>query len=124
MVPMSEESYGFLLPEAAEHYASGHEAERLYRSDGPLERERTREIALRHLAPAPGDILDVGGGAGVHAYWLTSLGYRVQLIDALPLHVGLALVGSKEFPGLQLESAAVGDARNLSNPDDSVDAVL
>jgi len=62
-------------------------------------------------------VLDVGGGAGVYAAWLAGLGYRVHLIDALELHVELAL----EAGGF---GASVGDARKLPQADASQDAVL
>jgi SAM-dependent methyltransferase len=121
---MSEESHGYLLPEAAQHYALALEAGRLFRDDGVLERERTREIALRHLPPAPADVLDIGGGAGVYAYWLAALGYRVHLVDAMPLHVEQAKGGSDEFPGVSLVSVELGDARALRHAGASADTVF
>jgi 2-polyprenyl-3-methyl-5-hydroxy-6-metoxy-1,4-benzoquinol methylase len=41
----------------------------------------------RYLPPSPADVLDVGGGPGVYASRLAHAGYRVNLIDLLPLHV-------------------------------------
>ena len=98
-------------PEILRHYAdSFSESDRL--GDG-VERSRTQELILRYIPTAPAVVLDVGGGPGAYAAWLTDLGYEVHLIDPVPLHVEQA----KAIPGLA--SAEVGDARSLSRPDAS-----
>ena len=76
-----------LPPEILAYYAAAREAERLSLGHGPLEAERTRELLLRHLPPAPGVVLDVGGGPGAYACWLAGCGYGVHLVDSAPLHV-------------------------------------
>ena len=48
---------------------------------------RTLELFERFLPSPPADILDVGGGPGVYAAILARQGYRVELIDLVPLHV-------------------------------------
>ncbi len=99
------------------HYAEVDEGQRLFRSGhGRLELERTRELLQRHLPPAPTDVLDVGGGTGVHAAWLALRGYRVHLVDPVPEHVRAAAVDGV--------TAEVGDARSLGQANASVDAVL
>lgn len=110
--------------EMAAHYADGYEAARLTRGAGQIERDRTRELLTRFLPPAPAVVLDVGGGPGGHALWLARLGYRVHLVDVLPLHVELAQRASEAQPDAPLASVALGDARALDWPDESVDAVL
>ena len=104
-----------------QHYASGYEAGRLASGTSQLELLRTRELIARHLPPPPGVILDVGGGPGIHALWLASLGYDVHLVDIVPLHIeqARAAQGSNS-----LASATVGDARALDAATESVDAVL
>jgi hypothetical protein len=52
------------------YYALGFEKGRLDEDYFPLERARTQELILRHLPPAPGVVLDVGGAAGAYAFWL------------------------------------------------------
>jgi len=100
------------------HYRQCNEAARLTRAGhSRLELERTRELLIRFLPPTPARILDVGGGTGVHAAWLTTAGYRVQLVDAVPEHVETAL-------SYGTFGAALGDARRLVEPDASVDGVL
>ncbi|WP_411144847.1 class I SAM-dependent methyltransferase [Streptomyces sp. x-80] len=107
-----------LAPEITEYYANtGNEAERLTTSaDGRLELLRTQELLRRCLPPAPAMVLDVGGGPGTHATWLTEDGYRVHLVDPVPRHVAEAkAVGC---------TAELGDARKLAAADASYDAVL
>jgi len=104
------------------YYALGGERDRLDESYFPLERERTRELVLRHLAPPPGVVLDVGGGAGAHALWLAERGYEVHLVDPVPLHVEQAEEASRATG--RLASARVGDARRLDFADGSADAAL
>jgi SAM-dependent methyltransferase len=108
-----------------QYYELGNEADRLARSaQGRLEFERTQEIVLRALPPAPAVVADIGGGPGRYALWLASLGYRVVHRDIVPLHVQqVAEAASAAGVGAAIESA-VGDARSLDLADASVDAVL
>lgn len=110
--------------EILDYYALGLERGRLEESYFPLERARTQELILRHLPPAPGIVLDVGGGAGAYACWLAGLGYAVHLVDPVALHVEQALEASRERPAAPLASARVGDARRLGFVDAGADAVL
>jgi ubiquinone/menaquinone biosynthesis C-methylase UbiE len=80
-------------------------------------------LVRRHLPPPPARIIDVGGGAGVHARWLAGAGYSVHLVDPVPLHVEQAEQASAAQPQAPF-TAAIGDARDLAEHDESVDAVL
>jgi SAM-dependent methyltransferase len=84
---------------------------------GRLERERTKELLLRFLPPAPARVLDVGGGPGVYASWLASLGYDVTLVDPVARH-------REEASAHATFAVEDGDARALTAPDASADAVL
>jgi SAM-dependent methyltransferase len=106
------------------YYALGLEQGRLDADYFPLERARTQELVLRHLAPAPGVVLDVGGAAGAYAFWLAEAGYLVHLVDPVPLHVEQALTTSEARTGGRLASARIADARSLPFADRSADAVL
>jgi ubiquinone/menaquinone biosynthesis C-methylase UbiE len=118
------DSHAPLTTEMETYYAEGREADRLASGYCRLERERTQELAQRYLPPPPGEVLDVGGGAGAYAYWLAGLGYTVHLVDAMPLHVEQAERAAREHPAARLASIRVGDARRLEQADESVDAVL
>jgi ubiquinone/menaquinone biosynthesis C-methylase UbiE len=107
-------------PTIREYYERGEEFDRLAGEfpSGPLELARTQELILRQLPTGPLDILDVGGGPGVYAEWLTTLGHRVHLIDPISLHVDQALARCPDL------TAREGDARALDQPDRSCDVVL
>ncbi|MFC0430139.1 bifunctional 2-polyprenyl-6-hydroxyphenol methylase/3-demethylubiquinol 3-O-methyltransferase UbiG [Kutzneria buriramensis] len=97
------------------YYERDEEDGRLGQGVGLLELVRTKELVRRHLPPAPASIVDVGDGTGVHARWLAELGYDVDLVDPVPLHVGRAA----EIPGV---TAVLGDARKLDAADESYDS--
>jgi len=107
-----------LPAEIVAHYAGGGEQPRLGGGTSRLEFARTRLILHRSLPAPPAHILDVGGGPGAYAQWLTDEGYAVHLVDAVPMHVEQAQAASNGY------TAALGDARNLQEPGASADAVL
>ena len=104
-------------------YELGMEAERLASGTGALELARSQELLLRHLPPPPADVLDVGGGPGVYSSWLALLGYRVRLIDPVPLHVAQAMLVGRSQPDHPFD-AIIGDALRLEEPEGQWDAVL
>ena len=110
--------------EVAAYYAQGLERERLDGSAGALELVRTQLLLERYLPAPPAVVADVGGGPGRYAVWLAQRGYRVHLVDPVPLHVEQARASARGRPGAELASAEVGDARALELAAASVDAVL
>jgi ubiquinone/menaquinone biosynthesis C-methylase UbiE len=110
--------------EVAAFYSLGLERERLGEGAGVLELLRTQAVLERYLPKAPAVIADVGGGPGRYAFWLAERGYRVHLIDPVPLHIEQAREAFNSRAGLSLEGAEVGDARNLRLSSASMDAVL
>jgi SAM-dependent methyltransferase len=98
------------------HYDEGREQARLTAAPS-LELLRTQVILRRRLPAPPARVLDVGGGAGVHAAWLADAGYRVHLVDPVPLHLEQAAAHG----GF---TTALGDARELAEDDGSVDVTL
>ncbi|MEO8186231.1 MAG: hypothetical protein ABI580_02570 [Burkholderiaceae bacterium] len=67
-----------------EYYKRATEETRLERGRYVLEKARTQELIRRYLPRAPATVLDVGGVAEAYAFWLTHLGYDVQLVDLSP----------------------------------------
>lgn len=107
-----------------EFYSQADEASRLGTGWFQLEHARTQELIRRYLPPPPGTIIDAGGGSGVYACWLASLGYQVHLIDPVAKHVEQARIASAKQSGHPLASAEIGDARHVPHPDQSANAVL
>jgi ubiquinone/menaquinone biosynthesis C-methylase UbiE len=111
-------------PAIESHYDTGYERSRLFREGrASLEYVRSLELLERLLPQPPAQLLDVGGGPGTYATPLARLGYQVHLVDPVALHVEQALeaAGSDAAAAFTAER---GDARNLSEPDESQDAVL
>ena len=107
------------------HYEAGvrPEDDRLRSGTGRIELLRTQELIRRHLGDrGPQRVLDVGGASGVHAAWLATDGHEVHLIDPVPRHVEQATARAQAAP--KPFTAALGDARQLSEADASVDLVL
>lgn len=113
-----------LLPrEIQEHYLKTQEWQRLSSGQGELERLRTHTIFTRELPSAPAVVFDIGGGAGVHAFWLAQLGYQVHLIDPVELHLEQAR-SHEAASGVALASIGCGNARMLEIASGISDAVL
>jgi ubiquinone/menaquinone biosynthesis C-methylase UbiE len=111
-------------PAIASHYGTGYERSRLFPGGSPsLEFARSMELLERLLPEAPAQVLDVGGGPGTYAAPLARRGYRVHVVDPVPLHVEQALLAARAGPAAGF-TAALGDARELAEPDESHDAVL
>lgn len=83
---------------------------------GRLEFDRTQSFIRERLRPGS-RVIDVGGGAGVHAVALAALGHEVLLVDPVPRHVEAARAHGTV-------AAVVGDARSLPTEDHSFDAAL
>jgi ubiquinone/menaquinone biosynthesis C-methylase UbiE len=110
-------------PEIQEHYLKVQESQRLLSEQGELEKLRTQAILASHLPLAPAHVFDVGGGAGVHAFWLAEQGYQVHLIDPVELHLEQARCQAAAS-GVALASISLGDARKLDMSSGIADAVL
>jgi len=124
-MPASEEPTPSLPREILDWYTHSYrEADRLTKGLGLLERVRIQELIVRHIPAPPAVICDVGGGTGVHAFWLAGLGYTVHLLDAVPIHIDHAQRVAERPDSPRLASIKVGDARHLAYPDESADVVL
>ena len=111
-------------PALAAHYNAGVERGRLVANGEPgLELARTLELLEPWLPPPPAAALHPGGGPAVYASILSRRGYRVELVDVLPLHVEQASEMAAEQPDAPFD-VRLGDARELDARDESFDAVL
>ena len=106
------------------YYDAGREFNRLRTGIGRIEFERTKEILLATLPPAPAVIFDIGGAYGEYSWWLASLGYEVHLFDLSRTNIEMSDLLSSEYPGCSLEAAEVCDARSVPREDNSADAIL
>jgi SAM-dependent methyltransferase len=118
-----------VAPEVLEHYGQIDEGGRITHGLGRLELLRTQEILRRNLPDAHLEIIDVGGGTGVHAQWLAVDGHDVHVVDLVPVHVEqvravAAAAHPAGTPAPGRVTAEVGDARDLPVADASVDAAL
>lgn len=113
-----------LTPEIIEHYKSGYEQNRLDTGFGQLEFIRTQEILKRFLPQPPAIILDVTGGTGTYALWLSKERYEVHFTDIVPLHVELARQASLQQPDTPFATIEVGDARKLNFSNEFADSIL
>jgi SAM-dependent methyltransferase len=104
------------------HYGTGYERDRLGRGTSRIEFARTKELLPRFLPPPPAAVLDVGGGPGAYASWLAEAGYRVHLVDGVPLHVEQAAEATRR--ARRPFTVEVGDARRLEQESSSFDAAL
>lgn len=103
------------------YYNRGREQGRLESGLSRLEFLRTLDVFSRFLPESPLKILDVGGGAGRYAIYLSEQGHEVQLLDSVPLHVEQAQMALRNYPNA---SVILGDARALPFKDQSADVVL
>jgi ubiquinone/menaquinone biosynthesis C-methylase UbiE len=81
-----------------------------------LEQVRVQEFLSRYLPEPPAEVATVGGGPGIHATWLRSQGYTVELLDPVPHNIEQATAA-----GI---SAVRGDAGCLPWDDEYFDAAL
>ena len=108
-------------PKGLAGYNAGIEVGRLHRGLGLIEFERTKEILLEELPPAPAVIYDIGGAYGEYAYFLAEHGYEVHLFDLAEEHIRLAKANEN---AALLADAAVADARSIPRGDATADAIL
>lgn len=120
---MAERPPAGLDPAIAAYYDRAPEESRLEHGASRLEEARTRELIERYAPPPPATVLDVGGAAGVYAFWMAERGCAVHLIDASPRLVDEARRRNARAPH-SLTSCRVGDARALPFDDATADLVL
>jgi len=113
-----------MTKEIVKHYTEAFdEARRLDDRIGPFEYERTTEIISRYLDRKQLRVIDVGGGTGTYALWLTEQGHLVHIVDLVPRHISIVMAKAKD-QSLNLGSAILADARSLPFGNHVADCVL
>jgi len=120
---VTEDSSRGVDPAILTFYDRAPEESRLETDRSQLEKLRTQELILRHAPESPAVVLDVGGAAGVYAFWLAERGYEVHLLDATPRLVDVAR-RRNEAASSPLASCRVADARALPVADNSASMML
>jgi ubiquinone/menaquinone biosynthesis C-methylase UbiE len=103
-------------------YAGAAEDKRLTYGLGPLEFERNKELISRFVPQSPSFIIDVGGGPGMYAEWLSDMGHQVHLIDPVNKHIQQAKKRAAKLKNPF--KADLGEARALDLADDAADVVI
>lgn len=93
-----------------EHYNKGEEQTRLDERFGRVEFLTTIRYIERYLKPGA-RILEIGAGTGRYSHYLARLGYAVDAIELVPLHVEQFRQDTQ--PG-ETVTVLQGDARDLS----------
>jgi hypothetical protein len=114
---------GMVDAEILAYDSRGLERDRLASGRQRIEFLRIWDLLEHCLPAATATVVDVGGGAGAYAIPPASAGYKVHLIDPVPLHIEQATEASRQA-GTPLASISAGDTRELPTADDSADAVL
>lgn len=109
------------------YYAGSAEREwtRLTSNEGTLEFAVNTHFIANYLSSGA-RVLDIGGGPGRYAFWLTERGHQVVLADLSPDLLAIARQRVAEtLNGNRVEAIVEADARDLSRwADNSFDAVL
>lgn len=103
-------------------YSDSSEDTRLQTGLGPLEFQRNKALILKYLPKKKSIILDVGGGPGLYAAWLSELGHSVQLFDPVAKHIVQA--GKRAALLKKRFKAILGEAQHLDFPDHTADVVI
>ncbi|QNM85698.1 class I SAM-dependent methyltransferase [Polaribacter pectinis] len=103
-------------------YNKASEETRLEKGMGIFEFERIKELIELHIKNKKSTIIDVGGGTGKYAEWLSNKGHKVQLIEPVLKHIKLAEKRAKKLQNPF--SVTIGEATKLPYKDNSADLVI
>lgn len=103
-------------------YNKASEETRLNKGMGIFEFERIKVLIDKYLPPQAAKIIDVGGGTGKYAEWLSKKGHSVFLVDPVPKHIDQATTRANKLKNKF--SVYLGEARELNFPDNFADVVI
>ncbi|WP_350284380.1 class I SAM-dependent methyltransferase [uncultured Croceitalea sp.] len=105
-----------------EFYNRASEETRLNGMMGQLEFDRVKTLIEKYLSNEPITVLDIGGGTGKYAEWLSLKGHYVHLIEPISKHLKKANKRSKKLDNPF--SVKRGNAQHLAYPNDFADVVV
>ena len=108
--------------ELEDFYNNASEETRLEKGMGIFEFERIKELITEHISTPNATIIDVGGGTGKYAEWLTKNNHDVHLIDPVLKHIKLAKKRANKLK--KPFSVAIGEAKKLPFEDHFADLVI
>lgn len=103
-------------------YNKASEETRLNKGLGVFEFERVKSLIEKHLNNSPCKILDVGGGTGKYAEWLTKKGHEVHLIEPVDKHLLTAQSRSNSLKNKF--SVHKGESRSLDFSSNYADVII
>ena len=103
-------------------YNQASEETRLESGMGLFEFERNKLLIEAYLTAPNLQIVDVGGGTGKYAEWLSKKGHKVHLIEPVEKHVHLANQRSKRLKNKF--KVHLGESRSLNFPDNFADLII
>ncbi|MFV1449199.1 class I SAM-dependent methyltransferase [Maribacter sp. HS] len=103
-------------------YNQASEETRLENGMGLFEFERNKLLIEAYLTAPNLQIVDVGGGTGKYAEWLSKKGHKVHLIEPVEKHVHLANQRSKRLKNKF--KVQLGESRSLNFPDNFADLII
>ncbi len=103
-------------------YNKASEETRLEKGMGIFEFERIKELITQHISKPNSTIIDVGGGTGKYAEWLSKKNHAVHLIEPVLKHIQLAQKRAKKLKNPF--SIAIGEAKKLPFEDNFADLVI
>ena len=103
-------------------YNKASEETRLEKGMGIFEFERIKDLISQQISIQNSTIIDVGGGTGKYAEWLSKNGHIVHLVEPVLKHIKLAEKRAKKLK--KPFSVAVGEARKLPFEDNTANLVI
>lgn len=103
-------------------YNKASEETRLEKGMGIFEFERIKELIEQHINKPKSTIIDVGGGTGKYAEWLSKTGHNVHLLEPVQKHIKLAKKRAQKLNNPF--SIIQGIAQNLPYKNETADLVI
>jgi 2-polyprenyl-3-methyl-5-hydroxy-6-metoxy-1,4-benzoquinol methylase len=119
---MKEKNKNLISKELENFYNKASEETRLEKGMGVFEFERIKELIEQHIQNPKSTIIDVGGGTGKYAEWLSNKAHKVHLLEPVLKHIKLAEKRAKKLKNPF--SITIGKAQNLPYKNNSADLVI